>query len=199
VAAFSHHLDRQIDRMTHVAHARHPSGSQVGALHHPRVELNFAFEVEAGADAGIQERLVLQAANGGDRGRQSAVTDQCPSHRQRPFDGGLTEGALGNADRARTTVDDQGRAGHALKECAVSGAGCWLEPALRPGFAALERATLGDPPVEWVKDPSACARAHRIASLGVPALDVRPPSFASTLRSARHQSLENHHVTHFPH
>jgi hypothetical protein len=95
-------------------------------------------------------------------------------------------------------VDNQRGAGHAVKECAVPrlGVRSWLEPALRPGFAALERAPLGYPPIEWINDPAAGGSANRIAPLGVPALNTRPPYLSRpTLRSARHQNLQIHHFT----
>jgi hypothetical protein len=95
-------------------------------------------------------------------------------------------------------VDDQRGAGHAVKECAVPrlGVRSWLVPALRPGFAALERAPLSYPPVEWIHDPAAGCGANRIAPLGVPAFNARPPYLSRpTLRSARHQNLQIHHVT----
>jgi hypothetical protein len=95
-------------------------------------------------------------------------------------------------------VDDQRGAGHAVKECAVArlGVRSWLEPALRPGFAALERPPLGYPPVERILDPSTGGGANRVASLGVPALEARPPYiYGTALRSARHQNLQIHHFT----
>jgi hypothetical protein len=95
-------------------------------------------------------------------------------------------------------VDDQRGAGHAVKECAVArlGVRSWLEPALRPGFATLERPPLGYTPVERINDPAAGGCANRIAPLGVPAFNAGPPYLSSsTLRSARHQNLQIHHFT----
>jgi hypothetical protein len=95
-------------------------------------------------------------------------------------------------------VDYQRGAGHAVKECAVArlGVRSWLEPALRPGFAALERAPLGYPPVERVHDPPTGGRANGVAPLGIPAFSARPPYLSCpTLRSARHQNLQIHHFT----
>ena len=47
---------------------------------------------------------------------------------------------------------------------------------LRPGFAALHGAALGDPPVEWKQHPAAGGRALRVAPLAEPALARRAPS-----------------------
>jgi hypothetical protein len=69
-----------------------------------------------------------------------------------------------------------------------------LRPGLRPAFAALEHAALGDPPVEWKDAAAASGRAHRVAPFRVPPFHPGTPVSVAAFGAARqHQFAHNHH------
>jgi len=92
--------------MADVANRCHTAGAQLAAFHHPCVELDVALEVEAGADACIEKRFVLQVAHRRDDGGEGAIADQRPTCLERALDRGLAEGSFGDRHLPRSPVDD---------------------------------------------------------------------------------------------
>jgi hypothetical protein len=111
----AHNLERKVDRMAHVPDRAHASGSQLGALHHPGIQLDFTLQVQTGTDSCIEKRLVFEVPHRGDGGRQGARADQGPSCSQRSIDGGLPERTFGDRDRSRAAVDDECRLSYAAR------------------------------------------------------------------------------------
>ena len=141
--------------------ARRPAGAEIGAEHHAGIELDLAVAVEAGTDTGVEEGFVLHVTDRRHCCGQCAVSDAGPSGVARAVDSGLAELALGVRDRTCAAVDDQGRAGQRRPESLLS-------LRLGPLGAALEKATLGDTPVEGVGHASGGAGALGVAALAKP-------------------------------
>ena len=116
VAAVLHHRDRKVDRMPHIPKARRAADAQAPALHHTRVQLDLTVRIEAGADSGVEQRLVFHVADGGDRGGKGPAPDLAPAGVARPLDGGLARGALALRHRPGAAVHDQGLAGHRMRK-----------------------------------------------------------------------------------
>jgi len=112
VPAVSHDGQRQVDRVPDVPQARHSAGASIPPVHHAGVQLDHAVGVQARADAGVEERLVLHVAHRGDCCFERAAADALPAHLERALDRGLPIGELGLRDRAGAAVDDEGRRGH---------------------------------------------------------------------------------------
>src|SRR5919199_716335 len=112
MAAVAEHAQRQLDRMADVAHRGHPSRPQPRALHDAGVELDRAFAVEAGADACVEDRLVLHLADGRDHRSESAGADLRPTNGERSLDRGLTLRPLAAGRIAGAAVDDEGAGAH---------------------------------------------------------------------------------------
>jgi len=102
-----HDGDREVDRVPHVAQARRRADAEIGTLHDARIQLDHAVGVEASADAGVQQRLVLHVADRRHHRRQRAVADPRPARVARALDGGLAVGAFVNGNRAGAAVDDE--------------------------------------------------------------------------------------------
>jgi hypothetical protein len=191
--AVLHHLHRQVDRMSYIADCAHATGAQLRPFHHSGVELDISFEIETGADPGVEKRLVLQLAYSGHCRDKGAIANYRPPCRQRPLDRSLAQRALGHRRRPGAAVDDQCRASHLRPRL---DAGRVLQAWLRPGFAPLQGAAFRNPSVEWEEHPASRRRANGIAPLGKPALAGRaPPVLASPLAAARHQKIACRYVT----
>jgi hypothetical protein len=95
VAPVAHHLRGQVDRVADVFQARDPAGAQGRALHDSCIELDFPVCVQAGADAGVEQGLVLHMANRRHCGNQGTIADLGPAELEGTFNSGLALGALG--------------------------------------------------------------------------------------------------------
>lgn len=109
MAAVTHDLEGEIDRMTHVFEPRHAARPQLGPLHDPGVQLHDSIQVEARADAGVEQRLVFHQPDRGQYRGQRSGADLRPAGVARPLDGRLPEGTLPFGDRTGSAVDDQRR------------------------------------------------------------------------------------------
>jgi hypothetical protein len=98
--------------MAHVANRAHAPGSKLGTLHHAGVELDVTFQVQAGPDPSVEERLVLELADGGHSRGESALADERPTCREGPLDRRLPLRAFGDRHWTSAAVDDQSRACH---------------------------------------------------------------------------------------
>jgi hypothetical protein len=65
--------------MADVLNGSYTAGAEAVADHDAGVELDHPLRVEAGADAGVEDRLVLETAHGRDHGRQRTVLDRGPA------------------------------------------------------------------------------------------------------------------------
>ena len=113
--AVPHHLDREIDGVPYVTHGADAAGAHLGAIHHSSIQLDVAFEVEAGADAGVEKGFVLKPADGRHHRSQCTVTDRRPSVGERSLDRGLTQRSFGDGNRSGAAMDDESRAGHPVR------------------------------------------------------------------------------------
>jgi hypothetical protein len=104
-----HHRHCEVDRMAHVGQAGRAAGSQRPAFHHTGVKLDDTVGVEAGADAGVEQGLVLHVPHRRDRRLQRAITDARPPGIARALDGGLAFIAFDLRDGPSPSVDDEGR------------------------------------------------------------------------------------------
>ena len=110
--AVFHHLHRQVDRVSHVADCADPTGPQLCAFHHPRVELDLTLQVETRPDACVEQRLILELAHGGHRRKEGPSPDERPTYRERSIDRSLAQRALGDWRRPSAAVDDESWACH---------------------------------------------------------------------------------------
>jgi hypothetical protein len=102
-----HHLHREVDRVSHIAHGTDAAGPKLGTLHHPGVKLDVTFEVQTSSDSRIEKWFVFKLADSGHRRDQCTATDLRPAGRQRSVDRSLALRALGHGHRAGAAVDDQ--------------------------------------------------------------------------------------------
>src|SRR5205814_3999636 len=131
--------------------AGHSAGASIPPIHHAGVQLDHAVGVQARADAGVEERLILHVADRGDSCFERAAADALPARLERALDRGLPIRELGRRNRAGAAVDDEGRPAHtltltlrarrgqdalpALNLCSRSGRGQRTTRAGTPGFA----------------------------------------------------------------
>lgn len=113
----THDFESKVDRVTHVLEPRRAARPQLRSLHHASVQLNHPVEVEAGADAGVEERLVLHKANRGQHGLEGTAAYRAPAGVARALDGRLPERQLGFRYRAGSAVDDERRPGRGYSAC----------------------------------------------------------------------------------
>jgi hypothetical protein len=72
-----------------------PAGAQDRPLHHSCIQLDLPICVQAGADAGVEQGLVLHVANRRHRGNQGPAADLSPTDLEGTFNRGLALGTLG--------------------------------------------------------------------------------------------------------
>ena len=115
--AVTHDFDGKVDWMAYVLEPSGAARSQLGSLHHAGVELHNPIQVETGADAGVEERLVFHQADRSQDGSESSAAYLTPTGVARPLDGGLPQRALAFGDRAGSAVDDERRPGRGYSAC----------------------------------------------------------------------------------
>ena len=115
--AVAHDFEGKIDRMAHILEPGGAARSQPGSLHHACVQLHNPIQVEASADAGVEERLVLHQTDRGDDGSQGSAAYLTPTGVARSLDSGLPERTLTFGDRAGSAVDDERRPGRGYCAC----------------------------------------------------------------------------------
>src|SRR5213593_477760 len=185
--AVLHHRDGEVDRMADVTQARGRPDAQAIALHHTGVELNLAVGVEAGADARVEQGLVLHAPNGRNRRRERAFADAPPALVPGALHRCLTIPAFVLRYGSRAAVDDQGRAGQMVRGGLVG-----QRFGVGPKPAALDKATLGDPALKGGDDPSVGGGPLRAAALAKPPLHADPAIGLATLRAPFHLVALDH-------
>src|SRR2546430_10732752 len=79
VAPIFHDRHRELDRVTHVAQARRPTGAQVRTYHHAGIQLDLAVAVETGADPGVEKGLVLHVTDRSHGCRERAISNSRPT------------------------------------------------------------------------------------------------------------------------
>lgn len=104
--------------MADVAQACRASGAKSRALHDARVELDLTVGVEARADAGVEERLVLHVPHGHHGGGECAQSDRGPAGVPGALDGGLAKWQLRLRDGASAAMNDQRRTGQSAAQYA---------------------------------------------------------------------------------
>src|SRR5438093_13571826 len=109
--------------MADVTQARGRADAQAIALHDACVQLDFAVAVEAGANARVEQGLVLHAPNGCHHRRERACADARPALVPGTLHRRLAIPAFVLGYGARAAVDDQGQAGQKVR--------VWLS---RPAF-----------------------------------------------------------------
>jgi hypothetical protein len=97
--------------MANVTEARNATNAQGRALHDAGVQLADSVGVEARADAGVEQRLVLEVADGCDGGGEGAVPYARPTGVARALDSRQASCALAFRNRSGAAVGDERRAG----------------------------------------------------------------------------------------
>ena len=110
VRATVHHAAGQRDRVLHTVHRGHCPEAQRLAVHKDRVEFDFAVPVQVAAVAGVEQRIVLEEANGsldGVEGGAAAQQDVPAGVGRRPGSGALGR-HVGRRVEAGAAVDEDG-------------------------------------------------------------------------------------------
>ena len=110
--AIKHDGNGEVDRVAHVLQTGNPTCPEVGAHHDAGVQLDDSVHIQAGADAGIEERVVFHKPDRGHHRGQRSVADLRPGGVPCPLDGGLPERAFRVRDRTGSAMNDQRRARH---------------------------------------------------------------------------------------
>jgi hypothetical protein len=101
--------------MADVFEAGSATRSQLGPHHHPGVELDDPVQVEAGAYARVEERLVLHQPDRGEHRGQGSAAYLTPAGVAGSVDSRLPGSPLAFRDRAGSAVDDERRPGRGYK------------------------------------------------------------------------------------